>query len=249
MKTLVGFAIFLMLIGNLSGLTGSAAAALGVPEKLVYEVNWAGIKAGIAEQEVTLQEGEIHIVYTVRSSGLLNTFFPIDDRTESVLSRGSAGEPFGIPLVFREKINEGKTHTLKEARFDLARLKVETKDFLKNTAKSDPISSKTFDTLSCIYFIRSSELVPGRPLHLDIFDCKRLWNAEVRVLRREELSTPRGKFKTIVVTSTLRSEGVKPRTDYMTVWLSDDERRIPVKMTIKFKLGDFTALLVGGSYR
>jgi hypothetical protein len=225
-----------------------AAAALSVPEKLIFEVSWSGIKAGTAVQEVTSRDGELHIVYTVRSSGWVDSFFPIDDKTESVLSRGSETEQFGMPRLFREKINEGKTHTLKEAHFDLAKLKVDTKDFLKHTEKSDALSAKTFDTLSCIYFIRASDLEPGQPIHLDIFDLKRVWNTEVRVVKREELRTPRGKFKTIVVRPTLRSEGVKPRTDYMTVWLTDDERRIPIKMTVKLKVGEFEAILVGGSY-
>lgn len=225
-----------------------AAHPLPVPEKLEYEVHWSGIKAGSAVQEVTPHNGELHLVYTVRSSGLVNTFFPIDDRSESVLTRGSGAESFGMPRLFRERINEGKTHTNKEALFDLQQLKVETKDFLKHTEKTDSITPKTFDTLSCIYFIRSAELEPGKPVHMEVYDLKRLWNAEVRVVRREELRTPVGKFKTIVVRPVLTAEGQQPRTDYMTVWLSDDSRRIPVKLVVKLKVGEFRATLSGGSY-
>ena len=226
----------------------SAASALSVPERLVYDVSWSGLPAGTAVQEETSRDGELHIVYTVRSTGLLSAFFSIDDRTESVLSRGSGAEPFGMPRLFREKINEGKTHTAKEAQFDQTRLTVDTKDFLKKTEKSDPISAKTYDTLSCIYFIRSSDLASGKSIHLDIYDCKRLWNAEVRMVRREEIGTPLGRFKTLVVTTQLKAEGVKPRPDYMTVWLSDDALRVPVKLAIKLKMGEFTATLAGGSH-
>jgi hypothetical protein len=225
-----------------------AASALSVPERLVYDVSWSGISAGSAVQEVTSRDGELDILYTVRSSGLVNAFFSIDDRTQSVLSRGRATEPFGMPKLFREKINEGKTHTWKEARFDLNTLQVHTKDFLKKTEKTDKVTSTTFDTLSCIYFIRASELIPGKPIYLDIFDLKRLWNAEVRVVKREEINTSLGRFKTLVVKSVLKSEGVPTRTDYMTVWLTDDKLRIPVKLSIKLKMGEFTANLVGGSY-
>ena len=230
------------------GLSVAAAPSLSVPERLVYQVSWTGITAGTAVQEVSSQDGELRIVYTVRSSGWLDSFFPIDDRSESLLSRGSGTEPFGMPRLFREKMNEGKTHTLKESRFDLADLKADTKDFLKKTEKSDAISAKTFDTLSCIYYIRASDLVPGKSVFFDIYDLKRLWHAEVRVVKLERVSTKLGKFRTIVVQPTLRAEGVKPRTDYMTVWLTDDERRIPVKMNMKLKLGEFSAVLVGGSY-
>jgi hypothetical protein len=224
------------------------ASALSVPERLVYDVSWTGIKAGTAVQEVSSQGGELHIVSTVHSAGWLSPIFPVDDRTESVLSRSSGSEALGMPKSYHEKINEGKTHTLKQALFDPVQLKVDTKDFIKKTEKSDPISAKTFDSLSCVYFVRSSELFLGRSLFIDIYDCKRLWHTEVQVVRREEISTPLGRFKTIVVKPLLKSEGFFARTGDVTVWLTDDSLRIPVKMTTKVKLGSITATLVGGSY-
>jgi hypothetical protein len=226
----------------------SAASALSVPERLVYDVSWTGIKAGTAVQEVSMQGGELHIVSTVHSAGWLTPIFPVNDRTESVLHKNSGSDALGMPKSYHEKINEGKTHTLKEALFDPVRLKVDTKDLLKNTEKSDPISAKTFDSLSCIYFVRSSEMVLGKSLFIDIYDCKRLWNTEVQVVRREEISTSLGRFKTIVVKPLLKSEGFFARTGDVTVWLTDDSLRIPVKMTTKVKLGSITATLVGGSY-
>ena len=224
-----------------------AGSSLSVPERLVYEVSWSGLKAGTAVQEVTPLGEELDIVYTVRSGRFLGAFLPIDDRNESILSRGSEATHW-MPRVFREKINEGKTHSWKEAQFDQTRLKVDTRDFLKHSEKSEPISSTTYDTLSSVYFLRSSDFPPGRPIQIDIFDCKRLWHAEARLTRQEGVKTPLGRFKTLVVTIELKSEGMKPRPDYMTVWLSDDELRIPVKMVVKMKIGEFTATLTGGSH-
>ncbi len=223
-------------------------SALTVPEKLVYELSWTGIKAGTAVQEVALKGGELHIVSTTHSAGWINPFFPVDDRTESVLVRGGSSEQFGTPKYFKEKINEGKFHALKEAHFDPQGLKVATKDFLKKTEKIDPISNKTFDTLSSIYVVRSMELVPGQSVFIDIYDCKRLWNTEVQVVRREEIDTPLGTFKTLVVKPHLKSEGLFARTGDVTVWLTDDSLRIPVMMVTKVKLGKIKAVLVGGSY-
>jgi hypothetical protein len=245
MKTLA----LLALIGPLFlNLTSHPVSALSVPERLVYDISWTGIKAGTAVQEVSNHGGELHIVSTVHSAGWLTPIFPVDDRTESVLYRSGGAEALGMPKSYQEKINEGKTHTLKQALFDPVKLRVETKDFLKKTEKSDPISDKTFDSLSCVYFVRSSELILGRSLFIDIYDCKRLWNTEVQVVRREEISTPLGRFKTIVVKPLLKAEGFFARTGDVTVWLTDDSLRIPVKMTTKVKLGSITATLVGGSY-
>jgi hypothetical protein len=241
--------ILLALGTVLVSLVGTGAAcALSVPEKLVYEVSWSGVKAGRAVQEVSQRDGELALLYTVRSSGWINTFFPIDDRSEALLAPAAPGERVGLPRLFRERISEGKTRTHKEAVLDQQRLTVETKDFLKHSEKSDLITPRTFDTLSCIYFIRASELVPGKPVSFDVYDLKRLWSAQVHVVRHEEVHTPVGRFPTVVVRAQLSAPGMQPRNDYMTVWLSDDSRRIPVKLSVKLKVGEFTATLVGGSY-
>ena len=245
MKNLARLALYIPL---LLGAFVLPASALSVPERLVYDVSWTGIKAGTAVQEVTNQGGELHIVSTVHSAGWITPIFPVDDRTESVLYRSGGADALGMPMAYRERINEGKTHTLKQALFDQMRRKVDTRDILKKTEKSDPISARTFDSLSSIYFVRSSELVMGKSLYIDIYDCKRLWKTEVQVVRREEIRTPVGRFKTIVVKPLLKCEGFFARTGDVTVWLTDDSLRIPVKMTTKVKLGSITATLVGGSY-
>jgi hypothetical protein len=225
----------------------SPASALTVPERLVFDVSWTGVKAATAVQEVTATGGELHIVNTTRSVPWLNTFFSVDDRAESVLTRG-IGEQLPTAKFYKEKISEGKFRAQKEARFDMKNLKVETKDFIKKQEKTDTISAKTFDSLSCIYYVRSLDLIPGKSVYVDIYDCKRLWITEVKVLRREEITTPVGTFKTLVVKPLLKAEGFFARTGDITVWLTDDSLRIPVKMTTKVKIGKITATLVGGSY-
>ena len=244
MKTLALLAICAFLVLPLSV---SPASALTVPEKLVYDVSWTGLTAATAVHEVTAKGDELHIVSTTRSSGFLNAFFAVDDRAESVLTRGS-GDRFGSPKSYHQNMKEGSYRALREARFDPQSLKVETKDLLKKTQKIDSISSNTFDSLSCIYYIRSLDLVPGKSVYVDIFDCKRLWKTEVKVLRREEITTRLGRFKTLVVMPLLRAEGQTPRFGQTVVWLTDDSLRIPVKMSTKVKVGKITATLSGGSY-
>jgi hypothetical protein len=243
---IVSLALLTLFLVVSSACAGSSA--LTVPERLVYDVSWTGIKAGTAVQEVTQKDGDLHIVSTVHSASWINPFFPVDDRTESVVARGTGHEAIGMPKRYYEKINEGSFHTLKEAHFDPANLKVTSKDHLKKSEKTDPITAKTFDSLSCVYFVRTSELEVGKSLFVEIYDFKRMWNTEVQVVRKEELKTDLGTFKTIVVQPLLKSDGFFARTGAVTVWLTDDERRVPVKMTTKVKLGKITATLVGGSY-
>ncbi|HJV34435.1 DUF3108 domain-containing protein [Geomonas sp.] len=223
------------------------ALALTPSERLVYDVSWTGVKAATAVQEVTTKGNDVHIVSTTRSASWLNAFFKVNDRVESVLAKNEGAELM-VPKYYREQINEGGFHTHKEVHFDSRNSKVELKDHLKKTERVDMVSQRTFDSLSSVYMVRNMELVVGKSIFIDIYDCKRLWNTEVQVVGREEVKTPLGRFKTIVVKPLLKCDGFFARTGDVTVWLTDDDKRIPVKMTTKVKIGKITATLVGGSY-
>lgn len=222
--------------------------AFPIPERLEFEVSYSGIPAGRAVQEVKQVGDEIQIVSTAKSADWLNLFFPVDDRIESVLISGAPPNYIGVPRLYRERISEGWTRFQKEAVFDRQKLEVTTKDFLKNNETTGKITKRTYDTLSSFFYFRSVPLQVGTSYFIDIFDCKKLWNTEVQVLRREEIVTPLGKFKTVVIKPILKFEGIFARTGDMFIWLTDDDRRIPVQMKSKVRIGSITATVVGGSY-
>lgn len=250
MSRLSGVSIIsiLMVLVTALLLVSQPAAAFPIPERLEFEVSYTGIPAGRAVQEVKIVGDEVHILSTARSAAWLKLFFPVDDRIESVLVAGSPPLNIGVPRLYRERIREGWTRFQKEANFDRQKLEVHTKDFLKKTETTQKITKQTYDTLSSFFFFRSMPLEVGKSYFIEIFDCKKLWNTEVQVLRREEVETPLGKFKTVLIKPLLKFEGIFARTGDMYIWLTDDERRIPVQMQSKVKIGSITATLVGGSY-
>ncbi len=237
---------FIVLLMSLA--PASSVSAFPVPERLEFEISYTGIPAGRAVQEVTMEGDEMHIVSTAHSASWLKPFFPVDDRIESVLARGGTSPVIGVPRLYRERIHEGRTRFQKDAVFDYQALVVTTKDLRNNSETTRTITPKTFDTLSSFYFFRTVSLQVGTSHFIDIFDCKKLWNTEVKVLRHEEIETPLGRFKTVVIMPLLKSEGIFARTGDMYIWLTDDERRIPVLMKSKVRIGSITATLVGGSY-
>ena len=62
------------------------------------------------------------------------------------------------------------------------------------------------------------------------------------------MSTKLGSVDTIVIKPLMKSEGIFNRKGDMFIWLTDDERRLPVKMRTKVVVGSITATLVGGEY-
>lgn len=214
----------------------SSAAALG-PEKLVYDVSWSGLNAGSAVLEVAPHGEDLRILNTITSNSFVSVFFRIDDRSESTVSRALK------PKFFKEKISEGKYRAHREATFDFTTLKAESKDLISNTVKRAEITARTYDNLSSIYFLRSQQLAPGQSISFDIYDTKQLWKAEAKVGHREEITTPSGKFKTIVVTSQLTRDGVPAKVGNPTFWFTDDNRHIPVRIKTRLKVGEITLTL------
>jgi uncharacterized protein DUF3108 len=226
----------------------SHAAAFQIPERLEFALAYSGIPAGKAIQEVKQVNNELQIISTAKSADWLRIFFPVDDRIESYLISGTQPLGIGSPRLYLENKHEGKTITNQEAGFDREKLEVTTIDHRNKTEKKQAITKRTYDTLSSFYYFRTIPLQVGTSYYIDIYDCTRIWNTEVKVLRKEEIVTPLGKFNTIVIHPLLKSEGIFARTADMFIWLTDDDRRIPVLMKSKVVVGSITATLTGGSY-
>ncbi|MRR52982.1 MAG: DUF3108 domain-containing protein [Deltaproteobacteria bacterium] len=224
------------------------AAALTIPEKLIYDLTWTGIKAGTATQEITADKGEIKIVSIARSADWITVFFPVEDRIESVLT-SNPDSNFGHSKSYSLKTREGNHRRDREIQFNHAKGIAYYKDNLNGEKKELPIVPATLDTLSSFYYVRTLNLEVGKSVFLTILDNTKTWKVEVQVLRKEKIKTSLGTFSTIVIKPLMQSEGIIDRKGDMLIWLTDDSRLLPVKMKTKVKIGSVTATLVGGTYK
>ncbi len=226
----------------------SGWGAFALPERLVFEVSWSSIKAGTAVQEIAQIGDAVTITSTAKSADWLSVFYKVDDHMEAVMTKGENGQLFGVPRIYRENLSEGRTRFNKEVTFDHANRTALIVNYLDNSRSNFAITPITYDSLSCFYFARLQNPEIGKSYYVDVFDGKRLHNTEVKVLRREEVETAVGTFKTIVIMPILKTNGIFSKSGDLYIWLTDDERHIPVKMKSKVKIGSITAKLVGGSY-
>ena len=74
-------------------------------------------------------------------------------------------------------------------------------------------------------------------------DGKEPYLLEVKVLRTEQLRTILGKVETLVVQPQVRPEGTFEGKRGITLWITNDQRRIPVKLRTKVTVGSVTASL------
>jgi len=230
------------------GLLSASAAASSKEEKFIFDLSWTGIKAGTATLEITAGSDFTRITSTAQSADWVSLFYTVDDRVQSVLLSGGSYPGIGLPQNYRMKIREGKHRRDKEVFFDLADHKAVFIDHIKGEKKEFPISKNVLDPLSSFFFVRTLPFEVGKSVFVDMFDSNKLWNVEVKVLRKEKIETKLGRFDTIVIKPLMQSEGIFYRKGDMYIWLTDDEKRIPVKLQTKVAVGSVTATLVGGSY-
>ena len=247
MKIYVRFKYFLSLL-ILVFFPVAVASAFAVPEKLVYNVTWAGIKAGTAALEISSTDNTIRIISTARSSDWVSVFYTVNDRIEATISKPVPPAVFGVPLNYKVKIREGRRRRDKEVAFDNLRHKAACRDYIAGEKRNVDIKGKILDPLSSLYYMRLMTPEVGRPFFVDVFDDMKAESVEVRVLGRERIKTSLGDFDTIVIKPLFKSEGIFNRRGDIYIWFTDDRKHIPVKMQTKVRLGHITATLAGGNY-
>lgn len=228
-------------------LTPFPTSAFNIPERFEYDLTWTGVKAGTATLEITRAGNDIKIVSTAQSAKWVSVFYTVDDRVESLLAKKSSLMFVGEPVNYRLRIREGRHRRDKEVIFNSGN-KVTYIDHINNEKLSFDVPSLIFDPLSSFYYLRTLKLVVGEPVYVTIFDSKKVWNVEVQVLRKEKVTLSTGTVDTILIKPLMKSEGIFYKKGDIYIWMTDDEKRIPVKLRTKVAIGSINALLVGGRY-
>ena len=224
------------------------AASFDIPEKLSYDLTWAGIKTGEASLEIRDSGSHIQFISKAVSAGWVSVFYRVEDNVISILKKEGYANFAFTPKSYRLKVREGKHKRDREIVFDHAAKKAVYINHLDNKKTESGISDSTFDPLSSLYYLRGIRLEVGKPVFIDVFDSKKLYKMEVQVLKKETVETPSGTFKTILIKPLMRSEGIFYRKGDILIWLTDDEKRIPVLLKTKVALGSVKAVITNSRY-
>jgi hypothetical protein len=216
-----------------------ARVPFGVGEHLEFSVNYNVLNAGTATMSVVGVECvDGHYCYkmvtTARSNSVVSTFFEVRDRVESFMDvRGL------FSRKFEKHLREGRYKKDEAVQIDqCARLAFYADG---DTAEILP---ETQDALSSLYFVRTMDLEVGQLVSFPNHSGKKNYPMRVRVLGREKIKTRAGKFNCLVVEPRMKSEGIFKHRGRLVVWITDDERRMPVKMKSSVTIGSITAELV-----
>ena len=128
--------------------------------------------------------------------------------------------------------------------------KITLTDFILNETKNYTTPEPALDIMSVFVKSRSLPLEVGKDYKIPVFDAGKYYRLVVKSLRKESIDTIFGKeTPTIVIRPMLQSEGIFQRKGEVTIWLTDNEKRIPVRMETKITIGKIVSNLKGISHR
>ena len=120
---------------------------------------------------------------------------------------------------------------------------VHTKKGLRITEFTREIEHYAQDAVTAAFYLRTLPLEVGKSYTYPMVTNGKVWQVTAKVLRREELVTPLGKFPALVIEPETRFEGAIKTTGQSLLWLSDDEHRNFLKMDAKVKIGSVIGYL------
>jgi hypothetical protein len=214
-------------------------------EWLRYKMSYSGfLRAGTAilEVEETSLNGKkvFHSKGTGWTSGMIKWFFKVDDLYESYFDKTATK-----PYLFKRKIDEGgyKKHRL--TTFDYTSNKAYIQDF-KNQSDTTIVFSKVQDMLSSFYYLRNQEtkgMKKGDEIAIDMFMDSKVYPFKLRFLGKDILNTKFGKVNCLVFRPLVQSGRIFKAQESVTIWITDDVNKIPIKMKADLAVGYLRAEL------
>jgi hypothetical protein len=225
------------------------ASPQGMParETLYYSIEWRLITAGKAKLEWTSEQRPrtgAQVNLRLESVGLVSKFFKVEDDYSANLNSALCGQSLQMTTL------EGSRQRETKVTFDSASRKASylERDRAKNAvlaAHDIDIPPCVHDVIGGLYFLRTLNLEPGQSTEVPVSDGKKSVMAKVEAQQREDVKTPEGAFKTIRYEIHLFNDVLYRRSAHLYVWLTDDRRKLPVRVQVRmqFAIGTITLLL------
>jgi hypothetical protein len=249
------------------GVRRTGAKPFDVGEKVVYDVDWnppwylfflPRMDAGEAELSVI---GEVEykgkkalkIVFQARSSGNLVKLagMKVEDRFEFLTDPETL-----CTMAVSKKILEGKRRRNIDVEYlpDSSQLHIRELDLAvappkvkRDLVKSD-VPRCVRDLFSALYFVRRLDFYPGASHQSLVGDDDKFKEVMSRVEKSETVVTPSGRYSTWRVNTVALVGGLFKEGGQFRIWLTADERKLPVQFEAKVNIGTVTGKLKSAEF-
>jgi len=203
-----------------------------VGEALTYDVSWSSyLTAGTAvttvkEKKPSFNSTAYYIVAEGRPTPLVGKLYSLYYKMDTLLDSYTLLPQRGT--VYSE---EGSKHRFKVTKFDHTAHKVAFEYQAAGTASDNyAVPAYVQDALSAIYVLRSVPLKAGDRMTMPVTDNGTNYKVQVEVAPAERIKTPFVEMNAWKLRLGVADAGGKPQGRNIALWLSDDARRLPLKL-------------------
>lgn len=222
-----------------SQVTKAGVTALPVPffvgEKLEYDVKFGSIKVGSGSMEVrdiaTIDGVPTwHTVFRI-DGGI--PFYRVKDRYESWFDTATL-----TTRRYYQDIDEGSYERKRKYEFFRDRGMYQENDLPEQPTVASPLDDGSF-----LYFVRTIPLEVGKEYSFSRYFKPAANPVVIKVLRRDTIEVPAGRFITVVLQPTFRTKGLFSEDGRAEVWITDDKARMMVQLKSKLSIGSINLYL------
>lgn len=213
-------------------------------ETLDYDIGWSSfVTAGTAEivvkdKKPSYNSTAYYIVAEGRPTTIVAKLYTLYYKADTLLDAFSL-----LPQRGSLYSEEGKRHRMKTTTFDQAAKKatfeVETRTVVK---KDFAIPGFTQDALSAIYVLRSIPFKAGEKFNMPVSDNGQIYRVQMQVGAVEPVKTGIGTINGLKITPLITGPD-KDSPHGLALWISDDARRLPLRMEAQLLVGKFVITL------
>ncbi|UZO82656.1 DUF3108 domain-containing protein [Aquimarina sp. ERC-38] len=241
MKNIIFFLAFLYTFTSVAQEQHSSFKA---GEWFKFRIHYGWFTASYATLQIKEEnlEGKpvLHIMGEGKSSGLLNAFFKVEDYYESYIDPVKM-----MPYRFIRKINEGGHIKDIQIDFDHGKSEALITDYKHKTERTVTVERDVQDMVSSFYYLRNvikpETLKKGDVEYVNMFFDKENYVFKLKFLGKETVKTDMGKIRCLKFRPYVIAKDVFKEEESMTVWISDDDNRMPVKIKADILVGSITA--------
>lgn len=174
------------------------------------------------------------------TTGLARWFFKVEDHYETYFDAQN-----GRPYKFIRNIDEGGYTKNLEILFDHNKLMAQINDKKKKEQFEVPFENNAQDLLSCFYYLRhfypENEIAENESFSINMFFDQENYVFQLKFLGREAIDTKFGKVPCLKFRPIVQSGRVFKEQESVTLWVSDDKNKIPMRIQADILVGSIKA--------
>jgi hypothetical protein len=213
-------------------------------EVLEYDIGWSSyVTAGtttvtVKEKKPSYNSTAYYVVAEGRPTMLLSKLYTLYYKADTLIDSFTL-----LPQRGSLYVEEGKRHRMKTTTFNQgtrhARYEVQTSTHVERDLA---LPGSTQDALSALYVLRALPMKAGDKFNMPVTDAGDLYKVTMQVAGVESLKTPLGTINALKIVPLIAAgKGEPPRG--LVIWLSDDARRLPLKIEAQLAVGKFVVAL------